>query len=108
MDGLTIEVSVLTPPKRLELDDRSRLPSHVQVGRDGLIIEKGWNKGLLLPQVPIEWGWNSKEFLDQCCVKAGIPKNSWLGPDTEVYTFQAILFKEDEPRGSIQLHTLVD
>ena len=108
MDGLTMEVSVLTPPMRLELDDRSILSNHVQVGRDGLIIERGWNKGLLLPQVPVEWGWDSKEFLDQCCVKAGIPKRSWMRPDTKVYTFQAILFKEDEPKGSIIRHTLVD
>lgn len=108
MDGLTIEVSVLTPPMRLELDDRSRLSSHVQVGRDGLIMERGWNKGLLLPQVPVEWGWDSEEFLDQCCVKAGIPKSSWMRLDTEVYTFQAILFKEDKPKGSIKRHTLVD
>jgi len=108
MGGLTIEVSVLTPPMHLELDDRRRLPGHVQVGRDGLIIEMGWNKGLLLPQVPVEWGWDSGEFLDQCCVKAGISKGSWMRPDTKVYTFQAILFKEYEPRGSIKRHTLVD
>lgn len=108
MDGLTIEVSILTPTKCLELDDRIRLPNHVQVGRDGLIIERGWNKGLLLPQVAVEWGWDSVEFLDQCCVKAGISKGSWMRPDTKVYTFQAILFKENEPKGSIKRHTLVD
>ena len=108
MDGLTIEVSVLTPPVRLMLDDKSSLSSHVQVGRDGLIIERGWNKGLLLPQVPVEWDWDSEEFLNRCCVKAGITKGSWMRPDTEVYTFQAILFKEDKPKGSIKRHTLVD
>ncbi len=108
MDGITIEVSVLTPPELIGHDDKKDLPNQVTVGRDGLIIGLGWNKGLLLPQVPVEWGWDSREFLDQCCVKAGIPKNSWLRNDTEVYTFHAILFKEEEPRGIIKRHILVE
>jgi len=108
MDDITIEVSVLTPPELVEHDDKKDLPNQVIVGRDGLIIGLGRNKGLLLPQVPVEWGWDSREFLDQCCVKAGIPKNSWLRNDTEVYTFHAILFKEEEPRGIIKRHTLVE
>ena len=108
MDGITIEVSVPTSPELLMDDDKKDLPNQVNVGRDGLIIGQGWNKGLLLPQVPVEWGWDSREFLDQCCVKAGIPKNSWLRNDTEVYTFHAILFKEEEPRGIIKRHTLVE
>lgn len=108
MDGITIEVSVLTPPELLENDDRKALSSRVKVGRDGLIIGIGWNKGLLLPQVPVEWGWDSKEFLDQCCVKAGLQKDSWMRNDAKVYTFQAILFKEEAPRGVIKRHTLVD
>ena len=107
MAGLTIEVSVLTPPELLNVDKKN-LPTKVKVGRDGLIIGLGWNKGLLLPQVPVEWGWDSREFLGQCCVKAGLPKNSWLRNDIEVYTFQAILFKEEEPRGAIRRHTLVE
>lgn len=107
MGGITIEVSVLTPPELLEAN-KNDMPSQVKVGRDGLIIGLGWNKGLLLPQVPVEWGWDSREFLEQCCVKAGLPKDSWMRNDTEVYTFQAILFKEEKPRGVIKRHTLVD
>ncbi len=106
MDGLTIEVSVLTPPEKIKENDPSDIPNHVLVGRDGLIIGRGWNKGLLLPQVPVEWGWNSIEFLDQCCVKAGLQPQSWHKPDIEIYTFQAILFKEDSPRGNISRHRL--
>lgn len=106
MDGITIEVSVLTPPEKIDEKDPSDIANHVQVGRDGLIVGQGWNKGLLLPQVPVEWGWDSKEFLDQCCIKAGLPPKSWLEPRTEIYTFQAILFKEDDPRGNISRHRL--
>ncbi len=104
--GLTVEVSVLTPPEKIYEKDPTDLSDRVQVGRDGLIIGRGWDKGLLLPQVPVEWGWESIQFLDQCCVKAGLPPKSWLDPDTEVYTFQAILFKEDDPRGNIRRHKL--
>jgi uncharacterized protein len=108
MDGITIEVSVLTPPEKIEEKEPSDIVNSVVVGRDGLIVGQGWNKGLLLPQVPVEWGWDSKEFLNQCCVKAGLPQKSWLEPRIEIYTFQAILFKEDDPRGNISRHRLSD
>jgi uncharacterized protein (TIGR00296 family) len=106
MKGLTIEISVLTPPERLEVGNPLDYPNHVQVGRDGLIIGKGWRRGLLLPQVPVEWGWDSKEFLSQCCVKAGLPQDEWRKPDTEIYRFQAILFKEEEPQGKVIRHKI--
>ena len=106
MKGLTIEISVLTPPERLDVDNPIDYPNHVQVGRDGLIIGKGWRRGLLLPQVPVEWGWDSREFLSQCCVKAGLPQDEWRKPDTEIYRFQAILFKEVEPQGKVIRHKI--
>jgi uncharacterized protein (TIGR00296 family) len=71
-----------------------------------LIIGKGWRRGLLLPQVPVEWGWNSCKFLSQCCVKAGLTPDEWKKTGTEVYRFQAILFKEDEPEGNIYRHKI--
>ena len=98
---LTIEISVLTPPELVKVNDPEEYPQRIKVGRDGLIIGKGWRRGLLLPQVPVEWGWNSVEFLSQCCVKAGLSSSEWRKQDTEVYRFQAILFKEDEPEGKI-------
>ncbi len=106
MKGLTIEISVLTPPELLEVDSPMDYPKHVQVGRDGLIVGKGWRRGLLLPQVPVEWGWDSREFLSQCCVKAGLSSDEWRKPDTEVYRFQAILFKEEEPQGKVIRHKI--
>jgi uncharacterized protein len=106
MESLTIEISVLTPPEKLVVDDPERLPSEVLVGRDGLIIGKGWRRGLLLPQVPVEWDWDSREFLSQCCIKAGLPQYEWRKQGTEVYRFQAILFKEESPRGKISRHII--
>jgi uncharacterized protein (TIGR00296 family) len=106
MNGLTIEVSVLTPPELVKVDNPEEYPDHIKVGRDGLIIGKGWRRGLLLPQVPVEWEWNSREFLSQCCVKAGLPSGEWRKTGTEVYRFQAILFKEEEPEGEINRHRI--
>jgi uncharacterized protein (TIGR00296 family) len=106
LKGITIEVSVLTPPELVKVDNSNDYSNHIKVGRDGLIIGKGWRRGLLLPQVPVEWGWNSCEFLSQCCVKAGLTPDEWKKPGTEIYRFQAILFKEDEPEGNIYRHKI--
>ena len=73
LGGVVFEVSVLTPPEPVQVDNPKDYISKIKVGEDGLIIERGYRKGLLLPQVPIEWGWCEEEFLCQCCVKAGLP-----------------------------------
>jgi hypothetical protein len=71
-----------------------------------LIVEKSYYKGLLLPQVPIEWNWNAEEFLCQCCIKAGLPPDYWLLEGTTIYKFQAIIFEETSPKGKIEQKTL--
>ena len=102
LDSIVFEVSVLTPPQLVEVEKPTDYPSKIKVGQDGLIMERGYYKGLLLPQVPIEWGWGSEEFLSQCCLKAGLSPDSWLLRGTRVYRFQAIIFHEVSPRGSVE------
>lgn len=99
---IVIEVSVLTPPKLIEVDDVRDYPNEVEIGRDGLIIEKGAHKGLLLPQVAVEQKWDAEEFLCQCCLKAWLSPDEWLSPETRVYTFQAIVFGERTPGGEVK------
>ncbi len=70
LPALHIEISVLTPLFPI-------LPGEVEVGRHGLMVTQGRNRGLLLPQVPVEWGWDRETFLDQTCVKAGLPPSAW-------------------------------
>lgn len=106
MRGITIEVSVLTPPVLITVDDPLEYPLHVLVGRDGLIVGNGWRRGLLLPQVSVEWGWESREFLSQCCVKAGLSPDAWKRTGVEVFKFQALLFKEEQPAGTIKRHII--
>lgn len=85
---IDIEISVLTPMKRVFS------PDEVVVGRDGLYIKKGIRAGVLLPQVPVEQGWDHDTFLDHTCLKAGLPTGSWRDGKTELYVFQAEIFGE--------------
>jgi len=98
---VTIEVSALTPPRRLDVP-KEELPRHIKVGRDGLIIRYGPHSGLLLPQVAVEEGWNEEEFLAYTALKAGLPPDAWMWPETEVYVFQAEVFAEERPNGPVR------
>ena len=102
LDKVVFEVSVLTPPEPVVTDNPKEYVKKIKVGKDGLIIEKGVYKGLLLPQVPVEWGWCEEEFLCQCCVKAGLPPDSWLTKGTKISKFRAIIFEEETPKGKIR------
>ncbi len=86
IDEIDIEISVLTPFRRVEDVDE------IEVGRDGLMIRKDFMSGLLLPQVPVEQGWDRKTFLEHTCYKAGLPSNAWK--DAEIWKFQALVFSE--------------
>jgi uncharacterized protein (TIGR00296 family) len=103
---IAIEVSVLTPPELIKVEDPSEYPSRIQIGRDGLVIERGWQKGLLLPQVAPEWNWDEEEFLSNCCMKAGLSLDSWLIRGTKVYKFQAVIFEEKTPDGEVASKSL--
>jgi uncharacterized protein (TIGR00296 family) len=100
LDSLTVEVTVLTPPEPITVPPQE-LPKAIKVGRDGLIVRCGAASGLLLPQVPVEWGWNEEEFLSQTCLKAGLPPNCWLNPECKFYKFQGQIFTETEPNGPV-------
>jgi len=102
LDQIVFEISVLTPPELVSTEKPTDYPIKIKVGRDGLIIEYGYNKGLLLPQVPVELNWKEEEFLCQTAMKAGLPPDSWLLKDTRIYRFQAIIFEEVSPKGNIE------
>jgi uncharacterized protein (TIGR00296 family) len=96
-----VEVTILTPPEEIKVADRKELPKVVEVGKDGLIAEFGPYRGLLLPQVPVEWGWNAEEFLSQTCMKAGMSPDMWLDRRTTLYRFEGQIFAEESPRGPV-------
>jgi AmmeMemoRadiSam system protein A len=86
IDQIETEISVLTPLERVhDFGD-------IKVGRDGLMIKLEFNSGLLLPQVATEYGWDTIEFLEQTCLKAGLPKNAYRDRLAEIYKFSAEVF----------------
>jgi uncharacterized protein (TIGR00296 family) len=105
LEAIMIEVSILTLPTLINVKKATDYPRHIQIGRDGLIVERGIYKGLLLPQVPIEWNWNAEEFLAHCCEKAGLLSDAWLLPGTKIYNFSCILVQENSVHEAL---TLID
>jgi len=92
MDRLRIEISVLSPLKRIN-DPMTEM----ELGKDGIYIRRGMSSGCFLPQVADETGWSKEEFLSQCCaMKAGLAPDAWKEPDTEIFIFTAEVFEEKE------------
>lgn len=91
---LRLEISVLTP--FVPVSDPL---SAVKVGVHGLLVERGPHRGLLLPQVPVEWGWDVPAFLAHSCRKAGLPADAWRDPETTISTFTAEVFGEESGPG---------
>ncbi|MCL2230199.1 MAG: AmmeMemoRadiSam system protein A [Treponema sp.] len=89
LDRVSIEISALSP--MTPCPD----PRQVKVGVHGLLLTGRGRSGVLLPQVPVEQGWDLDEYLDYICVKAGLPQGSYDAPDTQLYTFTAVVFGED-------------
>lgn len=83
-----IEISALSP---MEICSD---PRKVRVGVHGLYLKKGGRSGVLLPQVPVEQGWNLDQYLDYICIKAGLPSHSYNDKDAQLLTFTAIVFGE--------------
>ena len=96
----TVEVTILSPPVLIECD-KKELPKKIVIGRDGLIIQFGRRRGLLLPQVPVEWGWDQEEFLRQLSAKAGLPYDAWTLKDSTIWSFTGEIFHELSPKGEI-------
>ncbi len=89
-DKIDIEITVLSPLRPLPS------PDSVEVGRHGLVIRKGYRSGLLLPQVPVEQGWNRDQFLANTCLKAGLPPDTYKHKDAQLFTFTGQVFGEKE------------
>jgi uncharacterized protein len=86
-----IEISMLS---RLE----EIAPDRIEAGKHGLMVSRGWQRGVLLPQVAIECGWAARRFLEETCVKAGLGRNAWQEPNTKIHGFTAEVFCESDFR----------
>lgn len=89
LDLIEIEISVLSPLKRGSIEE-------IEIGKHGVYLIRGIYRGVLLPQVPVEYGWDKKTFLEHLCMKAGLPPDCYEEEDTEFYLFTAEVFREKE------------
>ena len=88
LDKIDIEISVLTPLRRIGT------PSEIEIGKHGLLVRKGFASGLLLPQVATEHNLDREQFLEWTCRKAGLPEEAWKSKNTDVYVFSADVLPE--------------
>lgn len=86
LKDLELEISVMGPIE--PCPD----PQQIEIGRHGLIMKRGHKQGLLLPQVPVEWGWDRETFLAKTCEKAGLPRDAWKDKETQIFWFEAVIF----------------
>ncbi len=89
LTDLHIEVTVMSPLEPIEG------PEDVVVGQHGLVVQRGFSRGLLLPQVATEQGWSARTFVEHTCLKAGLPDDAWMA-GAELFRFEAVFFGEDE------------
>jgi len=96
-----VEVTVLSNTEELRVEKALSYKDHIVIGRDGIIIEGLEGRGLLLPQVAVEEGFDAEEFLSQACLKAGLLPDEWLSGRVQVSRFQGQVFTEASPRGAV-------
>jgi len=89
LGNISLDISVLSPLEKIDDIDM------IEVGVHGIYLEKGYYRGVLLPQVATEHGWDRKTFLKQTCLKAGLPTDAWQAEDTDIYIFSAQIFGEE-------------
>jgi AmmeMemoRadiSam system protein A len=89
IEEIDIEISVLSPLRRIESMEE------IRVGVHGIMLRNGFRSGLLLPQVATEYGWDRDTFLTHTCYKAGLPGDCWRSPDSEIEIFSAVVFGEE-------------
>lgn len=101
-----VEISILTPPELVRVASPSEYLEKIEIGRHGLIAERGPYRGLLLPQVAVDQRWDVEEFLSHTCMKAGLMPDSWCGDDVAISRFEGRVFAEMEPMGAVEARKL--
>jgi hypothetical protein len=100
--NLLVEVSILGPMEPIAYKTPDDLLKQVVIGRDGLVVAGGGSNGLLLPQVPVDEGWNAEDFLRGVCMKAGLPSSAWKKPGLDFWRFSSQVFAEEKPSGEVK------
>ena len=103
LDKITIEITILTVPEQIKVDHPKDYFNKIEIGLHGLIAERdSIYRGLLLPQVPVQQGWDVQMYLEFVCQKAGLPSNAWQDLETTISLFEGFIFFELTPNGKIE------
>ena len=97
----TVELSILSELELIKVESIDEYRKKIRVGRDGLVVEKGLAKGILLPQIAVERKWTPDEFMSRTCMRADLDPFIYVNPATKIYKFSAQIFSEVEPKGKI-------
>lgn len=106
LEAIAVSVTALSPPESVPGEDPAAVREAVEVGRHGLVVSRGRTSGVLLPQVPVEQGWDTTAFLRGVCRKAGLPTDAWRRDDVTLERFSGRVFAEREPTGDVVERTL--
>ena len=106
LDRIVVEVSLMTKPELIDVNSPEEYLKKIVVGRDGLVLMSPLHSGFLLPQVPVEHGWDVKRFLEGICEKSGMKGKCWKDDSVELLSFQAEIFHELSPHGEIKRKVL--
>lgn len=101
-EHMVVGTSILSRPALIKAKKQEEIKSEIKAGIDGLMIEYGYHSGLLLPIVAWKHKWNTEEFLDNVCIKAGLPEHTWKTGIGTLHKFTAQVFKELSPRGPVE------
>ncbi|MHA1214909.1 MAG: TIGR00296 family protein [Candidatus Hodarchaeales archaeon] len=102
MNDIIVEVTILTVPEEIKVKNPEEYFNHIIIGKHGLIAQRSiYQRGLLLPQVPVEQQWDLETYLNYVCLKAGLPADSWKDLKTKIFRFEGLVFAEESPRGTI-------
>jgi uncharacterized protein (TIGR00296 family) len=99
--SIAVEVTVLSPIEHIIVKSPLDLPLNIKVGRDGLLVDGVETRGLLLPQIAVDEGFDEEEFLNECCLKAGLMPDAWVTGSVKVARFQGQIFSEESPGGRV-------
>jgi len=99
--SIAVEVTVLSPIEHIMVKSPLDLPLNIKVGRDGLLVDGVETRGLLLPQIAVDEGFDEEEFLNECCLKAGLMPDAWVTGSVKVARFQGQIFSEESPGGRV-------
>lgn len=101
LNEILFEVSILTKPELIKVKSPDEYLKKIEIGKDGLIVEEGSFRGLLLPNVALGYKWTVEEFLNHTCLKANLLEETWREGSCKIYKFQTEIFKEETPNGRV-------